>query len=95
MPRYDYLCPKGHLWELAHPIADCEKSHRCPTCKGKGKRQISLTSANNLTLTDKEIASYRFALGAENLKHIKTVGDVDRVLGKINADYKWTGGFGR
>lgn len=95
MPRYDYRCPKNHVWELIHSIADCDLRHRCPTCKGDGKRQIGTTFANNLSLTDKELKSLEFPLGKKNLRGVKTVGDVDRVLRKINAQYKWTGGFGR
>ena len=76
-------------------MAESEKPRRCPTCKRKGKIRIGAAAPNNLTLSDKELASLRFALGKENLKKIRTVGDVDRCLAKINENYKWTGGFGR
>ena len=95
MPRYDYKCPNGHQWELTHSMAECDKRHFCDTCRGKGQIQIPLVGLNNVTLTDKELKSLEFPFGKENMKGVKTVGDVDRVLSKINANYKWAGGFGR
>lgn len=40
MPLYDYICEKGHKFELSHPIADCELPHNC-ACGTLAIRQMS------------------------------------------------------
>lgn len=96
MPRYDYGCKNDHKWELIHPMSEVGSRKLCPECKAGGTIQYNVPPGlNNVTLTDKELKALEFPFGKENMKRVRTVGDVDKVLAKINSNYKWTGGFGR
>jgi putative FmdB family regulatory protein len=37
MPTYDYLCPKGHRFELFHGIKD-DSPKKCPKCGARARR---------------------------------------------------------
>ena len=41
MPIYEYRCSKGHQHERAEGF-DALSEHRCPSCGGRSRRQISL-----------------------------------------------------
>ena len=41
MPIYEYRCSKGHQYERAEGF-DAPSEHRCPSCSGRARRQISL-----------------------------------------------------
>ena len=41
MPIYEYRCSKGHQYERAEGF-DAPSEHRCPSCSGRSRRQISL-----------------------------------------------------
>jgi putative FmdB family regulatory protein len=40
MPTYDYQCPEGHTFEIAHKMSDKPRV-KCPTCGKPAVRQIS------------------------------------------------------
>jgi putative FmdB family regulatory protein len=40
MPTYEYLCPKGHEFEVFQRMSD-EPGAPCPTCGEAGERQLS------------------------------------------------------
>ena len=41
MPIYEYRCSKGHQYERAEGF-EAPSEHRCPSCSGRSRRQISL-----------------------------------------------------
>ena len=40
MPTYEYICPKGHEFEVFQRMSD-EPGAPCPTCGETGQRQLS------------------------------------------------------
>lgn len=40
MPTYEYVCPKGHAFELFQKMSDKPRA-RCPVCGRPGVRRIS------------------------------------------------------
>lgn len=36
MPRYDYKCVNGHVWEESRKADERHLTAECPTCKGIG-----------------------------------------------------------
>jgi putative FmdB family regulatory protein len=45
MPRYDYRCGKGHVFEFERPFGSNKKPRTCPTCGSKKLEKI-LTPPN-------------------------------------------------
>jgi putative FmdB family regulatory protein len=42
MPRYDYRCPKGHVWELTRKFGERDKDADCPECGAHGTPQVAV-----------------------------------------------------
>lgn len=43
MPKYEYSCPAcGNAFEVKCSFSDADKAVKCPKCKTRAKKQISL-----------------------------------------------------
>jgi putative FmdB family regulatory protein len=61
LPIYEYRCSKGHQYERAEGF-DAPSEHRCPSCSGRSRRQISLPAVifkgSGFYSTDNRKSSY-------------------------------------
>ncbi len=69
MPTYEYLCPKGHEFEVFQRISD-EPGASCPECGEPAQRQISagagfLFKGDGFYITDNRSSDYRKKASSE------------------------------
>jgi putative FmdB family regulatory protein len=69
MPTYEYLCPKGHHFELFQRISD-EPGAKCPECGEPAERQLSagaglLFKGSGFYITDYRSDSYKKAASGD------------------------------
>ena len=70
MPTYEYLCPKGHEFEVFQRISD-EPGATCPECGEDAKRQISggagfLFKGDGFYITDNRSSDYKKRASSES-----------------------------
>jgi len=69
MPTYDYLCPKGHRFDLFQRMSDEPGTH-CPECGLAAERQISggagfLFKGDGFYITDSRSDDYKKKASAD------------------------------
>lgn len=69
MPTYDYLCPKGHRFDLFQRMSD-EPGTNCPECGLAAERQISggagfLFKGDGFYITDSRSDDYKKKASAD------------------------------
>ena len=69
MPTYEYLCPKGHAFEVFQRIT-ADPGANCPECGEKAERQLSsgagfLFKGSGFYITDYRSDSYKKAASQE------------------------------
>lgn len=98
MPRYDYRCTQGHIFEVIHPMAEVGTSRPCPVCGQPANTAFISPPGVNGTrvyLSDDARKSLRPMLRQETVDRIETVKDVDRELDRISKNYPHWDGFGK
>jgi len=76
MPTYEYLCPKGHEFEVFQRISD-EPGAACPECGEAAVRQISagagfLFKGEGFYITDYRSADYKKKASSEKSSESST-----------------------
>ena len=79
MPTYEYLCPKGHEFEVFQRISD-EPGASCPECGEPAQRQISagagfLFKGDGFYITDNRSSDYRKKASSEKGEGAPSSGD--------------------
>jgi putative FmdB family regulatory protein len=79
MPTYEYLCPKGHEFEVFQRISD-EPGASCPECGEPAQRQISagagfLFKGDGFYITDNRSSDYQKKASSEKGKGAPSSGD--------------------
>lgn len=98
MPRYDYRCTKGHLFELVHPMAEVGSKQKCPTCKRAAKIALVTPQGINGTrvfLNDKQRRSFYPIFKKSTVKQFETVKDVDRAMERAAKNYPFWKDYGK
>ena len=79
MPTYEYLCPKGHEFEVFQRISE-EPGASCPECGESAQRQISagagfLFKGDGFYITDNRSSDYRKKASSEKGESAPSSGD--------------------
>ncbi len=84
MPTYDYVCPRGHEFELVQKMSD-DPVAACPECGEQAERRISgggglLFKGGGFYVTDYRSEDYKKKASAE-----KTGGEPAKAQGKAGS----------
>lgn len=88
MPLYVYSCVrKSHLFEIYMPMSKGGKALRCPKCKGESHVVYTPFNVGGGMISEATRKLLSVPLGRKNMESVRTAGDVDRVLNKIERTY--------
>lgn len=88
MPLYVRICTKRHTHEVYRAFSDCLKPAPCPKCLQPTEIVPQVPNISGGMISEKTRELLRVPLGRKNMERVRTVGDVDKVVGKI--EKKWS-----